>query len=88
MAQINVSVPSGLKSWVDAQVESGRYSSPSDVIRELLRRAQDEAGELAWLQAEVEKGLASPVIERDAREVLQEIMDENRAKYADHRTAA
>jgi antitoxin ParD1/3/4 len=88
MPQINVSVPPALKAWVDDQVAKGRYSSPSDVIRELLRRAQEEAEELAWLQAELDKGMNSPIIEQDAREVLQEIMDENRKKYADHRSAA
>ena len=88
MAQLNVSLPDGLKAWVDEQVASGRYSSPSDYIREVLREAQDRAAELAWLQAEIDKGLNSPIIERDAHEVLSEIMAENRAKYADNRTAA
>lgn len=88
MAQINVSLPDGLKKWVDDQVATGRYSSASDYIREILRRVQDEADELAWLQAEIDKGLASPVVEQDALEVLDEIMKKNRAKHADHRSAA
>lgn len=88
MAQINVSVPHGLKAWIDEQVSSGRYSSASDVIRELLRRAQTEAEELAWLQAEIDKGRASPIIERDAEEVLDEIMAKNRARYDEARSAA
>jgi antitoxin ParD1/3/4 len=88
MAQINVSLPDGLKKWVDEQVATGRYSSASDYIREVLRRVQDEADELAWLQAEIDKGLASPIIEQDASEALDEIMEGNRAKYADHRSAA
>lgn len=88
MAQINVSLPDGLKNWVDQQVATGRYSSASDYIREVLRRVQKEAEELAWLQAEIDKGLASPVLEQDAFEVLDEIMKKNRAKYADHRSAA
>lgn len=88
MPQINVSLPEGLKRWVDEQVASGRYSSSSDYLRQLIRRAQDEVKELAWLQSEIDKGLASPVIEQDAIEVLGEIMKENRAKYADHRSAA
>ena len=88
MAQINVSVPHALKAWIDEQVSSGRYSSASDVIRELLRRAQTEAEELAWLQAEIDKGRASPIIERDAEEVLDEIMAKNRARYDEARSAA
>lgn len=88
MPQINVSVPPGLKTWVDAQVGSGRYSSPSDVIRELLRRAQDEADELAWLQAEIDKGRASPIIDRDVDEVIDEILAENRKAHDEARSAA
>lgn len=88
MPQINVSVPSALKDWVDAQVGTGRYSSASDCIRELLRRAQDEEQELAWLHAELKKGLDSPVIERDAIEVLDEIVAKGSARHAEHRSAA
>jgi antitoxin ParD1/3/4 len=88
MAQINVSLPEALKKWVDDQVATGRYSSASDYIREILRRVQEEADELAWLQAEIDKGLASPALEQDAFDVLDEIMKTNRAKYADHRSAA
>lgn len=88
MAQVNVSLPPALKAWVDEQVASGLYSSSSDYLRELLRRAQQEAEEQAWLQAELDKGMASPIIERDALEVLDEIMAENRGKRADHRSAA
>ncbi len=88
MPQINVSVPDGLKAWVDQQVATGRYSSPSDVIRELLRRARGEAEELAWLQAEIDKGRESPIIDRDANEVIDEIMAENRKRYDETRSAA
>ena len=88
MPQINVSVPPALKIWVDGQVAGGRYSSPSDCVRELLRRAQEEEEEFAWLQSEIRKGLDSPIIERDAIEVLDEIVAKNRARHADHRSAA
>lgn len=69
MAQINVSVPHALKAWIDEQVAAGRYSSASDVIRELVRRAQEEAAELAWLQTEIDKGRASGE-GRDYKEVF------------------
>ncbi|WP_198159838.1 MULTISPECIES: type II toxin-antitoxin system ParD family antitoxin [Sphingomonas] len=48
MAQINVSLPDGLKKWVDDQVATGRYSSASDYIREILRADEDRAARLAW----------------------------------------
>jgi len=77
MSQLNVSIPPALKNWIDSRVTEGRYSSASDYIRELVRRDQDAAKEeTAWLRGLIAEGLASGVIEKDASEVLREIMAE------------
>ena len=72
MAQLNVSLPDGLKKWAEVHVAEGRYSSASDYIRDLLRKDQDRAAELRWLQAESDMGLASPVDPRPVREIFAE----------------
>jgi antitoxin ParD1/3/4 len=59
MAQMNVSLPQGLKSWAEARVSEGLYSSTSDLIRDLLRREQDYVTKLERLQAAIDEGLAS-----------------------------
>ena len=63
MAQVNVSLPEGLKSWADSRVAEGRYSSTSDYIRDLMRRDQEREEvreqKLAWLRDAWEEGLAS-----------------------------
>ena len=41
MATMNVSLPEGLKTFVDAQTERGGYGSTSEFIRDLIRREQD-----------------------------------------------
>ena len=79
MAQMNISVPEGLKKWAEQRVAEGRYASTSDYMRDLMRRDQEEAEEIAWLQAEIDKGRASGVLEQDASEVLKDIMARNRA---------
>jgi antitoxin ParD1/3/4 len=79
MAQMNISVPDGLKNWADQRVADGRYASTSDYVRDLMRRDQDEAAELAWLQAAIDKGRASGIIDRDARDVLADVMARGRA---------
>ena len=53
MPQLNVSLPDGLKAWTDARVAEDRFSSPSDYVRDLIRRDQDAATELQWLQGEI-----------------------------------
>ena len=82
MPQLNVSLPDGLKAWTDARVAEGRFSSPSDYVRDLVRRDQDAAAELQWLQGEIDKGLASPTLDIDPREVIDRIIAEGRTAHA------
>ena len=81
MPQLNISVTNGLKDWADARVAEGSYASTSDYVRDLMRRDRDETEQLAWLQAEIDKGRTSGVIERPATEVLAEIVAKHRARY-------
>jgi antitoxin ParD1/3/4 len=77
MAQMNVSIPDALKQWAERRVAEGRYASTSDYIRDLMRRDQDAATELAWLQAEIDKGFASGIDPRPYSQIMHDI----RAKY-------
>jgi len=78
MPQLNISLPVGLKSWVDDRVADGRFSSASDYVRDLIRREEERATELAGLQAALDKGAASGVDPRDPATIFGDI----RAKYA------
>ena len=40
MATMNVSLPEGLKEFVEAQVDDGRYGTSSEFVRDLIRREQ------------------------------------------------
>ncbi len=76
MAQLNISVPEALKGWIDARVAQGRFSSPSDYVRDLVRRDQERADETAWVQAMVDEGLASETLGEDPRSVIDAILAE------------
>ncbi len=41
MTTMNISLPEALKSFVDAQVSEGDYTSSSEYVREILRKEQD-----------------------------------------------
>ena len=81
MAQLNVSVPEGLKRWVELRVAEGRYSSTSDLIRDLIRSRQDEEAELAALQAALDKGRASPPLPGTPSEIIADVIAEYHAKH-------
>lgn len=81
MAQLNISVPEGLKKWADQRVAEGRYSSTSDLVRDLMRRRQEEEAELAALQAAIDKGRASGIDPRPVAEIFESIKSDYRAKH-------
>lgn len=41
MQTMNISLPDRLKEFVDVQVGSGRYSSVSEYVRDLIRQDED-----------------------------------------------
>jgi len=40
MATMNISLPDGMKEWVEQQASSSYYSNSSDYIRDLIRNDQ------------------------------------------------
>lgn len=61
MATLNISLPDQLREWVSTQIESGRYSSASDYLRDLIRsdlRAQQQ--ESQWLANHLQARMSTP----------------------------
>jgi antitoxin ParD1/3/4 len=73
MAQVNVSLPDGLKSWAERRVAEGRYSSTSDYVRDLIRRDEEHEAKRRRLQAAIDEGMASGVSDRDPFDYLDEL---------------
>ena len=42
MATVNISLPDSLRDFVEKEVRSGGYSSVSEYVRDLVRRAKSE----------------------------------------------
>jgi antitoxin ParD1/3/4 len=81
MSQLNVSIPPALRSWIEHRVAEGRYSSASDLVRDLLRRDQEAArDETEWLRGLIAEGLASGRLGQRPEDVLREIIAEYPAK--------
>jgi antitoxin ParD1/3/4 len=58
MQSMNISLPDPLKQFVDGQIASGRYSSASDYMRELIR-ADEKREAQEQLEAKLLEGLGS-----------------------------
>ncbi len=79
MASMNISLPDPLRDFVQARIDSGRYASISDYVRDLIRRDQNRSEEderwLRELDASIERGFEDIKAGRllDADEVLNEL---------------
>jgi len=59
---------------VSSQISTGRYKNVSEVIRDGLRRLEDEENRAMALKAAIQQGLDSPLVEAfDFRENLQKL---------------
>lgn len=80
--QMNVSLTPQLDRFVRSKVESGRYNSSSEVVREALRLLEERdivvEAKLAALRADIQEGLNSPHVEWN----VEEIKREGRARLA------
>jgi antitoxin ParD1/3/4 len=62
MTTMNISVPDGMKAFVEAQMTEEGYASASDYVRSLIRDAQKRRAKQE-LEAMLLEGLAGPVSE-------------------------
>lgn len=80
MATMNVSLPEEMKSWVENNARSGRYSNSSDYVRDLIRRDQDREVMIANMQERVTEGINSGVGNHsmsELREIAQKRMSDH-----------
>ena len=68
-----------LEAFVTRLVESGRYASQSDVLREGIRLIQDREAQLAVLDKVIERSLANS--EAGHGKPANEVFDRLEAKY-------
>ena len=67
MTSLNISLPEALKEYVEGQVASGDWGTPSEYIRELIR--QDKERRLSNLEQELLAASKGPKIEISVNDI-------------------
>jgi antitoxin ParD1/3/4 len=67
MTSLNISLPKALKQYVEGQVASGDWGTPSEYVRELIR--QDKERRLCDLEQELVAAAKGPKIEIPLAEI-------------------
>jgi antitoxin ParD1/3/4 len=77
MQTMNISLPDPLKDFIEQQVSSGRYSSVSEYVRELVRedekRKAQEKLEALLLEG-IESGKATAMTRQDWADIRRQAM--------------
>ena len=88
MDQMNVSITDHLAGYVRARVKSGRYNNASEVVREALRRMEQEDLRALRIAAptveDVLTDLTALQVEGIRRRVLEGIAEEERGEYTEY----
>lgn len=77
---ISADLGSQLEAYVSKLVESGRYNSKSEVLREGVRVIQEREARLAALDASIARGMADA--ESGRTKSASDVFDRLEAKYA------
>ncbi|MGA8431960.1 MAG: hypothetical protein WB729_19205 [Candidatus Sulfotelmatobacter sp.] len=67
MTSLNISLPEALKKYVEGQISSGDWSTPSEYIRELIR--QDKDRRLHSIEQDLIAAAKGPKIELTMAEI-------------------
>lgn len=88
MDQMNVSITDALADYVRARVKSGRYNNASEVVREALRRMEQDDLRAERLAAptieDVLTDLTAQQIDSIRQRVLQGIAEAERGEYTEY----
>lgn len=63
---MNISLPEKMRAWIEEQVAEGRYATPSEYIRELLREEQKRK-----LRDEIDRKLLDALESGPARDLSE-----------------
>lgn len=80
MTDLSFSIPSPLHSRIEHRAAQAGYADVGEYVRDLIERDLAKAEDIAWVREKIAEGEASGFIDRDAREVLREIVAERRAR--------
>ena len=79
-ASISISPPND--EWIQAQIESKEFSSRSEVVNDLIRKARKETDEIQAIRAALIEGENSGTSTKSPDEIINAVMEERRKNGA------
>jgi hypothetical protein len=77
MKQVSIAIPDDEIDWAQSRVAAGEFASIDAYFSDLAQRDRASAEEMGWLQAEIDKGIASGLDARTPKQIFADV----RTKY-------
>ena len=77
----SITVADRQEQWIRAQIASGKYGNDSEYFRDLIRRDQEQNGQIRALKEAIQKGLESGVSNKTVKEIWAEAEQRYRARH-------
>lgn len=78
MTRQSISFTTPNDDWLKAQVESEEYTSKSDVVNDLIRKARAQQSEIEWIRAKLISAEQSGFTDMTRDEILAQSKEELR----------
>ena len=78
MARQSISFTSPNDDWLKAQVQSEEYTSKSEVVNDLIRKARERQHEIDWIRARLVEAEQSGFTDKTRDEILAESKEQLR----------
>lgn len=78
MSRTSISFTAPNDAWVKAQIDSQEYTSKSDVVNDVIRKARNREAEIAVLRAALIEGEESGISDRTPDEIINAVIKRKR----------
>jgi len=78
MTRASISITPPNDAWIKSQIDSEEYSSRSDVVNDLIRKARKEQDEIEYIRAALVEGEASGTSERTPDAIINAVIEKRR----------
>ena len=78
MVRASISITPPNDAWIQSQIESEEFSSRSDVVNDLIRKARKEQDEMEAIRLALIKGEESAVSNRTADDIINSVIEKRR----------
>ncbi|OQY25213.1 MAG: hypothetical protein B6I37_01875 [Desulfobacteraceae bacterium 4572_35.2] len=78
MTRASISITPPNDKWIKSQIDSEEFSSRSDVVNDLIRKARNEQGEIQAIRAALIEGEESGTSSRTPDEIMQAVIERKR----------